>query len=78
MAYIEAAVVVYLRCIYSISDIKVILMSFNPQIVVIEIGRELATMAMLLVTSWLSGRNHQARLGYMFFAFGLWDIFYYY
>ena len=32
---------------------------------------------MLLAVGWIAGTKIQSRLGYSFFAFGLWDIFYY-
>ena len=31
----------------------------------------------LLAAGWAAGRSLQSRLGFAFFAFGLWDIFYY-
>lgn len=48
MAYLESAVVVYLRRIYGISDLILSVPSFDPQIGAVELGRELATLIMLL------------------------------
>ena len=42
-----------------------------------EVGREAATIVMLLAIGWLSGRNLKTRSAYFFFAFGVWDIGYY-
>lgn len=77
MAYVESAVVVYLRRLYGISDLMTSLPPFDPQIGVIELGRELATLVMLLTVGLAAGKKFQTRLGFALFAFGLWDIFYY-
>ena len=77
MAYVESAIVVYIRRIYSISDLLLDIPPFDPVIAPIEIGRELATLVMLLAVGWAVGRSLQTRLGYTFIIFGLWDIFYY-
>lgn len=77
MAYLESAVVVYLRRIYGISDLILSVPPFDPQIGAIELGRELATLVMLLTVGWVAGRKFQSRLGLAIFAFGVWDIFYY-
>ena len=77
MAYVESAVVVYLRRIYGIGADILRAPSFDLQIGAIEAGRELATLLMLLSVGWLAGKNFKSRLGYAIFAFGIWDIFYY-
>lgn len=77
MAYLESAVVVYLRRLYGISDLILSVPPFDPQIGAIELGREAATLVMLLAVGWVSGKKFQSRLGFAIFAFGLWDIFYY-
>ena len=77
MAYLESAVVVYLRGMYGIEDL---LRDINFQIdayTYIEIGREAATIIMLALISSLAGNNWQKKIGYFFLAFGIWDIFYY-
>jgi hypothetical protein len=43
----------------------------------IEVGREIATLVMLLTVGWLAGRSWRSRSGYSLIAFGAWDIFYY-
>lgn len=50
---------------------------FDPQIGATELGRELATLVMLLTVGWVAGKRFQSRLGFAVFAFGVWDIFYY-
>lgn len=78
MAYLESAVVVYLRRIYGITDLSRALISFDQLILIIEGGRELATLIMLCLVAILAGRNIQSRLGYFLLLFGFWDIFYYF
>jgi hypothetical protein len=77
MAYVESAAVVYLRRLYGIHDLVRDFPRFDPTIGAIEFGRELATLVMLLTAGWIAGRSRQSRLGFVFFAFGVWDIFYY-
>jgi hypothetical protein len=78
MAWVEAAVVVYLRSMmhrlepYQ-SDPLPVIGGFAS----IELPRELATLVMLFTVGWLAGRTWRARLGYAAIAFGVWDIFYY-
>ncbi len=77
MAYFESAVVVYLRQLYNINDLMVSKPLLDPQIGAIEIGREAASLVMLLAVGWIAGKKFQSRLGFSLFAFGIWDIFYY-
>jgi hypothetical protein len=77
MAYFEAAVVVYLRRLYNIDDLMISKPLLDPQIGAIEVGREAASLIMLLAAGWVAGKKFQARLGFSLFAFGIWDIFYY-
>lgn len=77
MAYLESAVVVYLRRLYGISDLMLNVPLFDPQIGAIELGRVLATLVMLLAVGWAAAKEFQSRLGFYIFAFGVWDIFYY-
>jgi hypothetical protein len=77
MAYLEAAVVVYLRLIYGITDLVRDVAAYDPALAAIEVGREAATLVMLLAVGLAAGRSAQARLGFALFAFGLWDILYY-
>ena len=77
MANVEAAVVTYLREIYGIEDLVRDLPTAADRFTAIEVGREAATIVMLLTVGWLVGRRLQDRLGHFVFAFGLWDIAYY-
>jgi hypothetical protein len=77
MAYVEAAVVAYLREMRGIDNLLEDLPTTLDRFAAIEIGREAATVVMLLAVGWMAGRRLQDRLGYFVFAFGLWDLAYY-
>ena len=77
MAYVEGAVVTYLREIYGIEDLVRDLPNRSDRLTAIEVGREVMTMVMLLSVGWIAGRKLQDKLGHFIFAFGLWDIAYY-
>jgi hypothetical protein len=77
MAYVEAAVVSYLREMRGIDELMRDLPTTLDRFVAIEIGREAMTMVMLLSVGWIAGRRLQDRLGMFVFAFGLWDLSYY-
>jgi hypothetical protein len=49
----------------------------NPRRLLIEIGREAATIAMLAAFGLAAGRNFNQRMAAFAVAFGLWDIFFY-
>ena len=76
-AYVEASVVVYLRVMYSISDLLMDFPTVPDQYTIIEIGREASTIIILAIIGWIAGKQKQDKIGYAIFAFGLWDIFYY-
>ncbi len=73
MAYLEAAVVVYLRGLLHYGAATVKLGSYYG----LEVGREAATLVMLAAVGWLAGKNWRERLAYGVYMFGLWDIGYY-
>jgi hypothetical protein len=73
MAFLEAAVVVYIRGLIQVTSDRV---SLGPY-VTMEVWREAATLVMLVAVGWLAGRRRTDRLAYGLFAFGLWDICYY-
>lgn len=77
MAYLESAVVVYLRAMYDIEDL-IRDINFETDIYTfIEIGREAATIVMLVIIGLIAGNTWQKKIGYFFLSFGIWDIFYY-
>ncbi len=77
MAYLESAVVVYLRYIFGVQEFTRAVLAYDPVISPIELGREIATLIMLFTLGWAVGKTTLARLGYTLIAFGIWDIFYY-
>lgn len=77
MAYLESAVVVYLRALLFPNGFSFPLPPLQPLIIGTEIGREAATILMLLApAAMLAGRRMQ-RFAWFLIAFGVWDIFYY-
>jgi hypothetical protein len=78
MAWVEAAVVIYLRTMVNrINPYQVDPLPLAGDLGQIELVREAATLLMLLCVGWLCGRNTRSRLAYAALAFGVWDIFYY-
>lgn len=83
-AWVESAVVVYLRKIYFDGDFSFPLVVVWEEgkhvidpLIKIEFGREIATIIMLLAVGWAAGRNKFQRFCFFMIAFGIWDIFYY-
>jgi len=78
-AYFESAVVIYLRTIFNNIYVLFPLERFSDiSLLIIEIGRELASLIILLMVSFLCGKKWWERFGYFIFIFGIWDIFYYF
>jgi hypothetical protein len=77
MAYLESAVVVYLREIYYPEGFSFPLKYIPTNILIVEISREVATIIMLVSIGILSGKNFWEKFSYFMFSFGVWDIFYY-
>lgn len=77
MAYLESAVVVYLRELYYPDGFAFPLKLIPDKILLIELGREFATIIMLLTVAIIAGKFFAERVCYFLFAFGVWDIFYY-
>ncbi len=78
MAFVEAAVVVYLRVLGPATGPLAALQTVLPsRIVAIEIGREAATLVMLLAVAVLAGQGVWQRFLFFALAFGIWDIGYY-
>lgn len=77
MAYLESAVVVYLRELYYPDGFTFPLKLISEKILLIELGREFATIIMLLTLAMIAGKIFAERFSYFLLSFGLWDIFYY-
>jgi hypothetical protein len=77
MAFLEASVVVYLRQLYYPGGFAFPLVRIPERMILIECGRELATIVMLISVSLWLGNTRWSRFGWFAFVFGVWDLFYY-
>ena len=77
MAYLEAAVVVYLRRLVHVVEPWRDPGVYDATIAAIEVAREAATLVMLAALGWACGRNARTRVAFALFAFGVWDVLYY-
>lgn len=80
MAYLEAAIVVYLRELYYPGNI---LKLFPPKLftnfdLTVELGREAATVVMMYsIARLVNVKNATRTFAAFVFLFGVWDLFYY-
>ncbi len=77
MAYLEATIVVYLRKIYYPAGFHFPLVNIPRSVLLIEAGREAATIIMLYALAKLIAGRRQTVLAYFCYSFGIWDIWYY-
>ena len=77
MAYLESAVVVYMREIYYPEGFTFPLKMIEGRIAVTEIFREAATMVMLVTIAMIASRHAIERFAWFLYTFAIWDIFYY-
>ena len=77
MALVEAAVVAYLRALYYPEGFAFPLELITVRHFIVELGREAATIFMLLSVAALSGKRFWEKFAYFVICFGFWDIFYY-
>jgi len=77
MAYVESAVVVYLRALYYPHGFDFPLAPMPAGMMAIEIGREAATFIMLLGVAALEGADRWEWFLAFCLSFGVWDLFYY-
>jgi hypothetical protein len=81
MAYMESAVVVYLQRALGIDPNHLFPLQNGDlvgSLAAIEVGREMATMVMLIAIGLMVGRRWVDRLAWTSVAFGVWDIGYYF
>ncbi len=81
-AYIEAAVVVYLRTIFHPAGFTFPLAEFGisplwKRLLLTETGREAATLILMFIAACLFGKNNQQRFAFFLTIFAIWDVFYY-
>ena len=78
MAFLESAVVIYLRTIFYDGSFNFPLRGFTDSYILnIEWIRELFTIVMLLAVAFFAGKKLYERFAYFIYAFAVWDIFYY-
>jgi hypothetical protein len=77
MAFLESAVVIYLRALYYPEGFTVALRFIDDHILLTEILREAATIIMLWGIAYIAGKNFIQRFSYFLFCFAIWDLFYY-
>jgi len=77
MAYLESAIVVYLRRLYYPQGFNFPLVIIDVPTLLLEIGREAATIVMLATIGIAAGRTKVGKFAYFLYVFGVWDIFYY-
>lgn len=77
MAYFEASVVVYLRELYYPYGFSFPLTDIPDKILIVELGRESASLLMVFSVAWAAGRTLPRRVGFFLIVFAVWDIFYY-
>ncbi|MFC1833893.1 hypothetical protein ACFL2Q_04055 [Thermodesulfobacteriota bacterium] len=88
-AFVESAVVEYLRAIYyplerggfgfPVQSLEYLqsLGDEHMKRLIIELGRELCTLVMLATVGLLAARNFREAMAHFMIAFGVWDIFFY-
>ncbi len=77
MAYLESTIVVYLRRLYYPQGFNFPLVIIDIPTLLLELGREAATIVMLATVGIAAGRTKVGKLAYFLFLFGVWDIWYY-
>jgi hypothetical protein len=77
MAFLESAVVVYLRAIYYPDGVIFPLKLIEGHIAITELWREAATMVMLITIAIIVSKRAIERFAWFIYAFAIWDIFYY-
>ena len=77
MAFMESAVVIYLRALYYPEGFDFPLAPIEPTIAITELIREAATIIMLIGIGVTTGKNATQRFAYFIYCFAIWDIFYY-
>lgn len=77
MAFLESAVVIYLRELYYPVEFKFPVAPIATHVAITELLREAATMIMLLAPAALVTTRRLERFAWFSFCFGVWDIFYY-
>jgi len=78
MAFLESAVVVYLRALFYPNGFEFPIVPMHGVLVTTEVIREFATLVMLLAPGALVTRSALERFAWFCYGFGVWDLFYYF
>lgn len=77
-AFIESAVVVYLRELYYPEGFVFPLKLMPLKIFLIELVREVSTLLVLFITGYLCSEKISEKIAYFLYSFATWDIFFYF
>ena len=77
MAYLESAVVVYLRALVGVPGSAMPVAPLSRDLVLTETFREVATLVMILAPAFMVARSGLVRFAWFCFGFAVWDLFYY-
>jgi hypothetical protein len=77
MAFLESAVVVYIRELLYPDGFGFPLATMEPSLALTEILREAATIIMLAGAAVVTGKTFSQRFAWFLYCFAVWDIFYY-
>jgi hypothetical protein len=77
MAFLEGAVVIYLRALYYPEGFAFPLKEMDSTLALTELIREAATMLMLMSVAALVSEKFSVGVAWFIYAFAVWDIFYY-
>jgi hypothetical protein len=79
MAWVEAAVVVYLRRLYYPDDQLTLfpMRTWRTADLLVELAREAATIVMIIAVALLAAGSRTRRAAAFLYVFGVWDLFYY-
>ena len=77
MAFLETAVVVYMREILYPEGFEFPLSPIPVSLAVTELLREVATLVMLVTIGMLASRRFSTGFAWFIYSFAIWDIFYY-
>src|SRR5437899_9456877 len=74
MAAVESAVVVYLRALHQgTAPLTALMHEIPAPLIAIEVGREFATLVMLVAVAAIAAPNFTEQFLYLALAFGVWD-----
>lgn len=77
MAFMESAIVVYLRELYYPEGFNFPLQTLDFNIALTEFLREIATLIMFVMIGFLIGKTGIQKFAFFILPFAVWDIFYY-